>query len=262
MSSVFKKSVIGSAVALGLLAGGQAMAADVSANVGIYNQYVFRGITQTAGQPAIQGGFDVSTDSGFYVGTWGSNISWFSDANAGNSVSMEWDLYGGYRGTTSGALGYDVGVLQYFYPGRYTTLASGVVEPDTTEVYGSLSYKWFTAKLSYVTSNGLFGVDNASGSYYADLSADIPFADTWTANLHVGRQHYAGSAVSGGPTNDSLYSYDDWKVGLTKDLGKGWSATAYYTDTNAKDAGYKISGVNGGNNLGAGAFVVGISRSL
>ena len=43
-------------------------------NVGLFNQYIFRGLTQTDGKPALQGGFDYVHASGFYAGVWGSNI--------------------------------------------------------------------------------------------------------------------------------------------------------------------------------------------
>src|SRR5450830_659674 len=51
-------------------------------NVGLVSQYVFRGLTQTNGGPAVQGGADYSHTSGFYAGTWLSNISWYTDQNA------------------------------------------------------------------------------------------------------------------------------------------------------------------------------------
>ncbi len=233
----------------------------LTANVGLTSQYVYRGITQTATNPAIQGGADFTHSSGIYLGTWGSNISWFTDVNKASSASMEWDVYGGYKNTV-GDVGYDVGVLQYYYPGTYSALPAGTVKPNTTEVYGALSYKWVTGKLSYVVSNGLFGVANADGSYYLDLSANVPVADTWTINAHVGNQKYTGVATAGAASSDSLYSYVDWKLGVTKDLGTGWSATAYYTSTDAKDAGYKILGVNNDKNLGEGHFVAAVSKTF
>ena len=263
------------ALALAGLVSAPAMAADapaaapaptytLTANAGIVSQYVYRGITQTARNPAIQGGFDFAHTNGFYVGTWGSNVSWISDNFiAGGateaSASMEWDIYGGYKGK-AGPLDFDVGALQYYYPGRYTGLPAGMVKPNTTEIYGALSKDWLSAKFSYVVSSGLFGVDNANGSYYLDLSANYPIADTWTLNAHVGYQKYDGS--NGGTSNSSLYTYTDYKLGVTKDLGNGWSAMAYYSDTNAKDTGYKIAAVNGGKNLGDGQLVVGVSRSF
>jgi uncharacterized protein (TIGR02001 family) len=51
----------------------------LSANVGLYSNYVFRGISQTGGDPAIQGGLDYTHSSGFYLGTWASNVGWIED---------------------------------------------------------------------------------------------------------------------------------------------------------------------------------------
>ena len=55
-----------------------AMAEDsphsLSGNVSMASDYLFRGISQTGGDAAIQGGLDYSHSSGFYLGTWGSNV--------------------------------------------------------------------------------------------------------------------------------------------------------------------------------------------
>src|SRR5262252_11218333 len=110
-------------------------------NIGFFSQYVFRGLTQTNEKPAVQGGFDLAHKSGFYVGTWASNINWVSDAvPPPNSVSasMEWDFYGGYKGSLPADFGYDLGVLYYYYPGNYGNAPVGYTKPDTTEVYAAL----------------------------------------------------------------------------------------------------------------------------
>ncbi len=60
-------------------------------------EYIFRGISQTAGKPAVQGGFDYTHSSGFYLGTWASNVSWLEDFGAYSRSSLEWDFYGGYK---------------------------------------------------------------------------------------------------------------------------------------------------------------------
>lgn len=52
-------------------------------NLTLASQYVFRGLTQTDGKAALQGGFDYSHANGFYIGTWLSNVSWYTDQNAG-----------------------------------------------------------------------------------------------------------------------------------------------------------------------------------
>ncbi len=86
-------------------------------NVGLFSEYLFRGIAQTAGKPAVQGGFDYAHSSGFYVGTWASNASWLEDFGLYTRSSMEWDFYGGYKGSFADDWTYDVGLYYYYYPG-------------------------------------------------------------------------------------------------------------------------------------------------
>jgi len=84
----------------------------LSANVGLVSNYVLRGISQTGGEAAIQGGFDYTHSSGFYLGTWGSNVGWLTEFQGYDSGSMELDLYGGYRHHI-GPVSYDVGAIRY-----------------------------------------------------------------------------------------------------------------------------------------------------
>ena len=219
-----------------------APAYTISYNVGLFSQYIFRGLTQTDEKPAIQGGVDFTHSSGFYLGAWGSNISWLEDGGYYDNSSLELDIYGGYANSI-GDLGYNVGVLQYIYPGN--DISDTYVNAETTEVYGALSYKWLQAKVSVVVSDGAFANKNSDGTYYAELNANIPLADSGvTANLHVGRQEYNGSLD--GVSND-VYSYTDWKVGATKSFANGVNVGAYYSDSNAKDAGYTLLGKNIGD---------------
>ena len=46
-----------------------------SANVALTTEYVFRGFSQTAEGPAIQGGYDLTCGI-FYAGVWASNLDW------------------------------------------------------------------------------------------------------------------------------------------------------------------------------------------
>ncbi len=220
-------------------------------NVGLFSQYIFRGLTQTGEEAALQGGVDYSHASGLYAGAWASNISWLEDAAAYKNSSLELDLYGGYRNTIGDTgIGYDVGLLQYVYPGDKNP---GVKSAETTEVYGSLSYKWVSAKLSVVASDGAWGFRNADGTWYADISANIPIADTgMTANLHVGRQDFSGSG------ND-VFNYTDWKIGATKSWSNGVNVGGYYTDTNAKKVVWTDSS---GQFLGDKQFTVFIQKTF
>src|SRR5713226_7192278 len=65
-------------------------------NVGLFGDYRFRGISQTFRKPAIQGGFDYSHASGFYLGNWNSNVSSGASYPAGD---LEMDFFGGWKKT-------------------------------------------------------------------------------------------------------------------------------------------------------------------
>jgi len=197
-------------------------------NVTIASEYLFRGIAQTRGKPALQGGFDYAHSSGLYAGVWGSNISWISDGVPGASVSLEIDVYGGYKGTITGDLGFDVGVLTYNYPG--SGKPTGANKPETTEIYAGLSYKWLTAKYS-VTTGSLFGWNKTGdptaktkGSGYLDLTGTFDVGSGLSLVAHVGHQSVKGRGSA---------SYTDYKIGLNKEFGFGTVGVAY-SDTNAK----------------------------
>jgi uncharacterized protein (TIGR02001 family) len=216
----------------------------ITGNFGIYSQYIFRGLTQTDTKPAFQGGFDFAHTSGFYLGTWGSNISWLHDSGVcDHGCSLEWDMYGGYKYAFNDDWGMDVGVLYYYYPGSYF---DGVTKPNTTEVYIAGSWKWASLKYSHAVSN-TFGIANSKNSWYLDLSANYPINDAWTLNAHVGRQEYGGS--NNGIDNSDSLNYTDWKLGATW-LYNGYNIGAYYSDTNARDAGYTLAGKNIGKSTG------------
>jgi uncharacterized protein (TIGR02001 family) len=210
----------------------------LSANVTLTSDYIFRGISQTGGDPAIQGGFDYTHSSGFYLGTWASNVGWIEDFQGYDKGNMEIDLYGGFRGGIGQTgLTFDVGAIQYFYPGDKQ---SNVPDADTTEIYGALGWKWFTAKYSYYLSEEVFGFGppvygDADGTYYLDIAASVPLGDTGlTLGGHWGTFQFEGTAEA--------QDYDDWKVSLAYDMGKLSSVTSgvtvgvAYTDTNAEEA--------------------------
>ncbi len=258
---MLKKTLMAGAVATALAVPGVVLAADAApasphtftANIGLYSQYIFRGLTQTNEDPAIQGGFDYAFNFGpasLYIGTWNSNVSWLHDSLQYTSSSLESDWYIGVKGAIGASdFSYDLGLLYYYYPGDVTPGFGA--KGDTTEVYAALGWKWLSAKYSYVVSNKAFAVLDAQGTWYLDLSATYPVGETGlTLMAHWGKQKYKGTdnrtAALG--SNDSIYSYNDWKIGATYDLGKvsdvlkATTIGAYYTDTGSA------------NPLGYGAF--------
>lgn len=251
----------GALVAIALLpgiAGAAESAFTTSANIGVFSQYVFRGITQTDEDPALQGGFDVGHSSGLYAGIWGSNISWIDDfglSSGGNSLEV--DLYGGYRGTIGATgIGYDIGYLYYWYPGDTT----GGFDPDTSEIYGALTYQWAGVKVYYTVDDyfgykGDTGSNGADGTLYYDLYANIPVGDTpLTVNLHYGILDVDNDLAS-----PSEVSYDDWKLGLSYALPRNFTLGAYLTGTDADEAFYTTPA---GEDTSDDQFVVFLSRTF
>jgi uncharacterized protein (TIGR02001 family) len=206
-------------------AAAEAPASPLTFNIGVWSQYIFRGLSQTDYKPAVQGGADFAHDSGLYVGVWASNIQWLRDFGI-SSGRVEIDIYGGYK-KTFGDFGFDVGFLRYQYPG---SVHEGFTNPNTNEIYTAASYTFTTLKYSHSISNA-FGNPESKHSYYIDLTSAIPVAEGWTLTLHGGRQHFHG------PTSDAA-TYNDWKAEIAKDLGNGLSAGAGYTGTDADKSFY------------------------
>ena len=256
MKKLVHALVLTGMVAMPALALADDAASSLTANVSLTSNYVFRGISQTGGDAAIQGGFDYTHSSGAYIGTWASNVGWIEDFQGYTTGNVEIDVYGGYR-NSFGPVSYDLGLIQYSYPG---SRPAGTVNADTTEAYASLGWKWFTVKYSYYLSNQVFGFDKADGSDYWDLSGSLPIADTGlTAGAHWGTFKFR---------NNGNQDYDDWKASLTYDLGKlgkaasGMTAGVMYTDTNAKQAYWSNPAGKGGAFLGKGTTTVWLSKSF
>lgn len=173
--------------------------ADVTANIGVTSNYLWRGVTQTDDRAAVQGGVDYSHESGFYAGTWTSNIDF-------GTTGFELDLYAGWGGEFGG-ISVDVGYIQYLYPAQNRTEA-----PDFGEIYGTIGWGPLSTGIYYTVFSQEF--DNAGndlvGSWY------IPLGFDWTFD-NVGKLGAVDLSLFGGyyDITDSG-SYFHWGVGLSK----------------------------------------------
>lgn len=239
-----------------------ASAHAVTGNVSLVSDYLYRGISQTHGRPAIQGGFDYAHASGFYAGVWGSSISWLTDSPAvsgATNAQLELDTYFGFKNSLAGDFSYDVGFLRYNYPASYVaTLPAGAAKADTDEIYGALGYKFVIAKVSCTLGNA-FGIDKSRGTTYVDLSASYPLADSgFTVSAHVGKQNYKGAVADGLAAANSTPAYMDYKIGVTKNFS-GFVIGLAYSSTNANRTQY-TNALN--RYLGRDTAVLSLSRSF
>ncbi len=210
-------------------------------NAALTTDYRYRGLSQTRLKPALQGGADYTHNpSGLYAGIWASTIKWTKDLGADGDVEI--DLYGGKRGEIAPGVTYDVGGLYYAYP-------SYDLEPDanTFELYGQIGYGPAYLKYSHSTTN-LFGTTDTKGSGYVDLGANIELATGLMLNLHAGRQIVK---------NYGELSYNDYKIGVTKDLG--FASLAFAVVGTSTDI---YVSANNGKNLGRTGAVLTLSKTF
>ena len=189
-------------VVASLMAAGVAQAAvKTSGSVALTSDYLFRGISQSAENMAVQGSFTVTHDTGVYFTAWGSSISQEATLQ-GTSSGLELDTLLGYAGS-HGDVGYDVGVMRYNYPG-----ADKATTSTYDEAYASATYKG--AKLGVAYSPDYF----AETGKFVYVSADYGMAvtDKINATAHVGWNKFDNDGTNAFlGTSDA---YFDYKAGV------------------------------------------------
>jgi len=221
----------------------------LSANVGITSDYVFRGFSQTAEGPAIQGGFDVTCGL-FYAGVWASSLD-FAGGDGGTfgvvgaslvdgrpfDASIETDLYVGLKPKT-GPITWDIGFIYYAYPDASTPF---------------LNLDWYEFKLgasAEIWKGGTLGVT----AFYAP-DYQLESGETWTIEagfVQAFSAYWGGtpsiSALIGYQTNEGTASYrfsfgngDDeyfyWNAGVALGFLEKWSLDLRYWDTDVSNLG-------------------------
>ena len=177
----------------------------LTANVGVTSNYMWRGVTQTNDTAAVSGGIDYAHDSGFYLGTWASNL---------DGGQYEQDIYAGY-GFKAGPVDLDVGYIKYMYP------VGAAVQLDFDEVYVNASYEMFSAGVAMTTSKEAGGAED---DLYMYVSAEFEVKKGLTLGLT-----YGDYDVDGGSADD--YSH------MQVSLSKGDFTFAYDDNDKTGDAG-------------------------
>ncbi len=202
--------------AAGVSLAAPAAAVELSGNVTLTSDYRFRGVSQTTRDPALQGGFDLETESGFYVGTWGSNV------NFGTDASLELDLYAGWSGEIREGITWDVGYTRYEYPSDGSLL-------DYNEYGASLGFSGVLggdATVGVIFSEDYLNLGNTTWAYpYIDYSHAIN--ERFTVDVHLGINLADERAFEATFGDDQ---YLDWSIGVTASwIGVDWRLA--YVDT-------------------------------
>jgi uncharacterized protein (TIGR02001 family) len=236
----FKRSVVSAAVLGASVFSGSALA-ELSGNVGVTSQYLFRGLAQSDGA-AVQGGLDYSSESGFYVGTWASTINFGGTPNLGDggSTGAEVDFYVGFSGE-AGGVGYDIGAIYYWYS-EEDELDNPDTSYNTIEIYGSLSFGMLTLG-GYYAPDTYFGVDESA--YGVNLAFSAPVSDKLSFDAFIGHNGGKGNEAFT-PDGDT---YLDYSIGLSTETEIGISMSIAFVGTDIKDDDPKLV-LSGGYSFG------------
>ena len=222
MKGSFKKALIAVALTTAGLTAAAPSYAEITANASVTSNYIWRGLTQTTNDAAVQGGIDYANESGFYAGTWVSNVNYGAD----DVYSYEHDLYFGFSGE-SGDISYDVGYLYYNYDAE--------AEFDFAEVYGSVGFGGLSVTLSLLAPTEAdegerrdYGFGQAS---YISVDYGFPVLNGAEVGIHAG-YHQGDFAEDFNGVPDG---YVDYGVSLSKD-GFSFAITGTDLDDSGADA--------------------------
>lgn len=145
--------------------------AKFSGYITLTSDYDYRGFSQTATDPAVQGGLDYAHEIGFYASAWGSTLDW----GKGSDADIEMDYIVGFsRNFGESGIAWDIGYLAYTYP--------GADEFNFGEFYGGLSTDLFSIKFSY--SNDFAGVGESA--WYVDGGFQYAWDNGWGVLAYIG----------------------------------------------------------------------------
>ena len=181
---------------------------EIDAEVGVFSDYRFRGISLSSKDPQVTGEVSISHESGVYFGAWVSNVALDDGAD-----DVEIDLYAGFAGE-AGSVSYDIGAVYYLYPD-----------------FGDFNYVEFTGSLEFAAGPGTITLGAAyapsqenigdEDNTYFYISGDLPIGET-PLSVH------GTFGIEDGAFGDNK---KDWVIGASYDLGSGLTATLDYVDT-------------------------------
>jgi len=209
---LIKLSLVGALLASSSLVADIVSDTEVSANVALTSNYVWRGMSQTGNSSAVQGGVDLGY-KGAYIGVWGSAIE-------STKASSEFDIYLGYANEI-GKFSYDIGFIEYMYPNDTDALNFG-------EAYLSLGYDFDVVSISAMYA---LGVDTHD---VAGQTTDYEPGDAWEFGVSVplpadmSIDGTYGSYDDAQNSNSNVNSFGDYySISATKSFSKFDFTLAY-----------------------------------
>lgn len=198
-------------------------------SVAVTTDYIYRGISQTSGNPAAQGGVQLQSPAGWTVGLWGSNVDFGSAVTPGYEI----DLHAERAWSLGPDWSAQLGLIHYEYPDDRRT------DYDYDELTASLSFQQrITASVGWSPNTSRFGAGRVARDRRA-LSYELTLLQPVIA-------HWSLCAGAGYYDLDDLFGagYWFWNAGVTFN----WEAlqldlSRIDTDATAERLfGYRVTG--------------------
>lgn len=240
--SSLAKALLASSMLFSAVTASAADPITVSGSAAFTSDYLFRGVSQTSNNAAVQGAMTLTHESGAYFSLWGSSI-------ASGAGGLEVDTLLGYGGK-AGEVAYDVGVMRYNYPGLNEN-TSGSFDADYNEIYGSIST--MGAKVGFNYSPDYFFESDKFLYIYASYATEVAGVGL-SASVGMNKFDSAAMMSQALATTGSDDSYMDYKLAASKAIG-GVSIEGAYI-------GSDIDDTECGGGLCEGRFVLTVSKGF
>lgn len=201
----------------------------VSGSIGATSDFVFRGLSYSRGDAAVQASVDLESSSGFVFGAFASSVN----PNPGRSPHAEVDLWAAYSRAWNDWLAADFRYTHYMYPDD-----PRVADYDRDELMATLALRsrvfisaTFSPNTDAIASTPGFAKGN---TWSLELSGRHSLSERWTLSAGIGRYFL-----------DEIYGvdYDYWGATLSADfspvelhlavLGSDGTAERIFTSRNA-----------------------------
>lgn len=172
-----------------------AQASELSGNVALTSEYIFRGHSLSDDNPALSAGIDFGHDAGWFVGAWASTMDMRSPSGRRDT---QLNYYAGYSFGRESRVGGSVSVVGYSFPGQ-----TGPRDYDYTELLASV----------YLGDSYVFEIGYADEYYgfdwqnrHVEMRGNWPLKNAWVVSAGLGWNDIDAA-------NPSNYLY--WDVGAS-----------------------------------------------
>lgn len=153
----------------------QTAVGELSGRVTLASEYVFRGQTQSDGNPVVQAGIDYAHRSGFFLGAWASTLDLVSPTGRRDA---ELDYYLGWHFSGDWPLSAALSLTRYTYPGQTTAF-----DYDYTEALVTASWEGrYSLEIGYAQDVYGFPVN----ARHIELRVDWPLRNAWVISGGLG----------------------------------------------------------------------------